>query len=392
MTSEGTGGDAAPPFSRDDHDHMGAALALAGRGLGRTWPNPTVGCVLVRDGVVVGRGWTQPGGRPHAETEALRRAGPAARGATAYVTLEPCSHHGKTPPCADALAAAGVSRVVAALEDPDPRVSGRGLARLRDSGVTVDLGLRADEAAEVNAGFLTRLHSGRPLVTVKAAATLDGRIATASGESRWITGPRARALGHRLRAEHDAIAVGIGTALADDPLLDCRLPGVEDRSPVRVVFDSQLRLPLGGRLVASARSVPLWVLCTLAADPTRRAALEGEGARVVPVAADRDGRVDLCAALTALGTEGLTRLLVEGGGQVMGALLGADAVDRLAWFAAPRVLGDDGRPAVAGFGVDRLADCPDFAPLERVALGPDTLVLARRVQRDARPGGDIQDL
>ncbi|MQX35049.1 bifunctional diaminohydroxyphosphoribosylaminopyrimidine deaminase/5-amino-6-(5-phosphoribosylamino)uracil reductase RibD [Roseospira navarrensis] len=371
---------------------MTAALALAGRGLGRVWPNPAVGCVLARDGRVVGRGWTRPGGRPHAETEALRRAGETARGATAYVTLEPCSHHGKTPPCADALIAAGVARVVAALRDPDPRVSGRGLARLADAGVTVETlppdHPAAQRAAEINAGFLLRVTQGRPLVTVKAAATLDGRIATASGESRWITGPAARARGHRLRAEHDAIAVGIGTVRADDPLLDCRLPGLEDRSPVRVVFDSRLALSPDSRLAGRTDRAPVWVLCTEPASADRRAALESRGVRVLPVTADGDGRVEIGAALAALGSAGITRLLVEGGGQLIGALLAARRVDRLAWFVAPKLLGEAARPVVAGFGVDRLADCANFAPLDRGAAGPDLLWTLRRVPD---PGADGPD-
>src|SRR5579862_7078692 len=213
---------------------MRGALSLARRGLGNTWPNPAVGCVLVREGRVVGRGWTQPGGRPHAETEALARAGRAARGATAYVTLEPCCHHGRTPPCADALIAAGLSRVVAAIEDPDPRVAGGGLARLRAAGLDVESGLCAAEAAEINAGFLSRLRLGRPLVTLKLATSLDGRIATASGESRWITGGPARERAHLLRATHDAILVGTDTVIADNPELTCRLPGLAGHSPVRV--------------------------------------------------------------------------------------------------------------------------------------------------------------
>ncbi|MBB4264831.1 bifunctional diaminohydroxyphosphoribosylaminopyrimidine deaminase/5-amino-6-(5-phosphoribosylamino)uracil reductase RibD [Roseospira visakhapatnamensis] len=367
---------------------MAAALALARRGLGRVWPNPAVGCVLVQADAegdeVVGRGWTQPGGRPHAEVEALVRAGERARGATAYVTLEPCSHHGQTPPCADALVTAGVARVVVALTDPDPRVAGRGLARLRAAGVRVDEGLRSEEARLVTAGFLSRVTAGRSLVTVKAATTLDGRIATAAGESRWITGPRARALGHRLRATHDAIAVGIGTALVDDPMLDCRLPGLEDRSPVRVVFDGALRLPIGSRLAASADRRPVWLLCRAADLETaegraRRDRLEGRGVRVLPVPADTAGRVDPRAALQALGDAGLTRLLVEGGGRLIGALLAADVVDHLAWMQAPRVLGDGARPGVAGFGVDRLADCANFAPLDWMPIGPDMVLWARRV-------------
>src|SRR5712691_3294525 len=261
---------------------MRAALALARRGLGTVWPNPAVGCVIARDGRVVGRGWTQPGGRPHAETEALRRAGEAARGATAYVTLEPCCHWGRTPPCADALIAAVLRRVVVALEDPDPRVAGGGLARLRAAGLAVETGLGAAEAAEINAGFLNRLRLGRPLVTLKLATSLDGRIATASGESRWITGAPARERAHLLRATHDAILVGTDTVLADDPQLTCRLPGLAEHSPVRVVIDRQLRVPLGAQVFAEARAVPTWVLTLPSADQARRKALSDAGVVVIP--------------------------------------------------------------------------------------------------------------
>ena len=246
---------------------MRAAFALARRGLGNVWPNPAVGCVLVSDGRVVGRGWTQPGGRPHAETEALRRAGALARGATAYVSLEPCSHWGRTSPCADALVAAGVRRVVAALEDPDPRVSGSGITRLREAGIAVETGLGAAEAAEINAGFLTLQRLGRPLVTLKLATSLDGKIATVTGESQWITGPPARAYAHKLRAEHDAIMVGTGTVLADNPQLTCRLPGLTVRSPVRVVLDRHLRITSTAHVIAEARQIPTLIVTLRSADP-----------------------------------------------------------------------------------------------------------------------------
>ncbi len=249
----------------NDLQHMNAALALARRGLGRTWPNPAVGCVIVKDGRVVGRGWTQPGGRPHAETEALDRAGTLADGATLYTSLEPCSHHGKTPPCADAVINAGIARVVMAIEDSDPRVKGTGLARLRAAGVTVDIGIGAAEATEINAGFLMRLATGRPLVTLKLATTLDGKIAMASGESRWITGEPARRRAHLLRASHDAVMIGIGTAIADDPELTCRLPGMADRHPVRIVVDPGLRLPLTARLVVDAAKIRTWIVRAAAA-------------------------------------------------------------------------------------------------------------------------------
>ena len=241
---------------------MGIALALARRGLGRVWPNPAVGCLLVREGRIIGRGWTGSGGRPHAETEALRRASASggAAGATAYVTLEPCGHTGKTPPCAKALVEAGIGRAVVAATDPDPRVNGRGIAMLEAAGIEVTLGVRAAEARALNAGFLSRVEQGRPLVTLKLATTLDGRIATHTGASRWISGPVARDWTHALRAMSDAIMIGSGTALADDPELTCRLPGMTDLSPVRVVVDRRLRLPLTSRLVRDAKRQPTWLI------------------------------------------------------------------------------------------------------------------------------------
>ena len=352
---------------------MALALALARRGLGAVWPNPAVGCVIIGEGRVVGRGWTQPGGRPHAETEALRRAGSAARGATAYVSLEPCCHWGQTPPCADALIDAGVRRVVVALEDPDPRVAGNGIARLLAAGLTVDAGLGAEEAAEINAGFLSRLAVGRPLVTLKLATSLDGRIATGSGESQWITGPPARERGHWLRAVHDAIMVGTGTVLADDPQLTCRLSGLGRRSPVRVVLDRHLRIPASAQVIAGARQTPTWVLTLPSADPVRRQALIHRGAIVIDVVAGSDGNIDLAEALAALGGHGITRLLVEGGAQLAAALLRGRLVDRLAWLHAPILIGGDGIPAIAALGVDRLADAPGFEPLSSEPAGDDML-------------------
>ncbi|WP_448189712.1 bifunctional diaminohydroxyphosphoribosylaminopyrimidine deaminase/5-amino-6-(5-phosphoribosylamino)uracil reductase RibD [Azospirillum sp. sgz301742] len=359
--------------SADDHHHMRAALALAARGLGSTAPNPSVGCVLVKDGVVVGRGWTQPGGRPHGETEALRRAGTAARGATAYVSLEPCNHHGKTPPCSEALIASGVARVVVACEDPDPRVAGNGVKRLREAGVRVDVGVCADEAWELNRGFFSRILHDRPLVTLKLATTLDGRIATHGGESKWITGPQARALGHGLRARHDAIMVGIRTAMADDPELTCRLPGLEARSPVRVVFDSRLRLPLTCKLVRTAKQVPTWIVTRDDCDGLRRQALIDCGVQLVPVACDGSGLPDPVRAMAELAKRGLTRVLVEGGATLAASLLRAGLVDRLEWFRAARVIGGDGVAAVAAFGVDALSQAADFGRV-RVRRAGDDLV------------------
>jgi diaminohydroxyphosphoribosylaminopyrimidine deaminase / 5-amino-6-(5-phosphoribosylamino)uracil reductase len=345
---------------------MAAALSLAARNLGQTWPNPAVGCVIVdQAGHVVGRGFTQRDGRPHAETEALKMAGARAKGATAYVTLEPCSHHGKTPPCAEALVAAGVKRCVAAIEDPDPRVSGRGLATLRDAGIAVETGVLADRARDLNAGFLTRVTKGRPLVALKLATSLDGRIATRAGESRWITGEEARAYGHRLRATHDAIAVGSGTVLADDPELTCRIPGLEHRSPVRLVFDRRGRIPVTAKVLTEVP--PTWII--------------GEQARAVKNAAqfiEIAQNTELANVLTKLSDAGLTRILVEGGATLATAFLMAGLVDRLYWFRAPMTIGGDGLPGIAPMGVDRLAQSVGLRCVGRRALGNDVLELYER--------------
>ena len=370
-------GAGSPADRRLELDAMRAALTLARRGLGTVWPNPAVGCVILNDGRVVGRGWTQPGGRPHGETEALRRAGEAARGAVAHVSLEPCCHWGQTPPCVDALIAAGVRRVVVALEDPDPRVAGQGLRRLRAAGLDVDVGLCAEEAAELNAGFLSRLRLGRPLVTFKLATSLDGRIAIASGESQWITGPPARERAHALRASHDAIMVGTGTVVADDPQLTCRLPGLGHRSPVRVVIDRHLRIPPAARIIADAHRVPTWVLTLRSSDPGRRAAFLANGVTLIDVNDDGEEQIDLAAALGALGERGITRLLVEGGARLAAAFFRARLVDRLVWVHAPLVIGGDGIPAIAGFDLAALADARAFERLSTETIGDDVLTTFR---------------
>jgi len=359
-----------------DRRHMTAALALAARGLGCAWPNPAVGCVIVRDGRIVGRGWTQKGGRPHAETEALRRAGDAARGATAYVSLEPCAHHGATPPCAAALIEAGIARCVAALRDPDPRVDGGGLAMLEAAGIAAECGVMEAEAAELNAGFALRVRAGRPLVAWKAATTLDGRIATHGGDSRWITGEAARRAGHMLRARYDAILIGAGTAVADDPELTCRIAGLEDRSPVRIVLDGRLRLPLTHRLVATARETPSWIV-TLPADErdqeARRDAYIEAGVEVIEVTMDADGNPDLAEALAELAARGLTRILVEGGGRIAAALARARLIDRVHWFRASSLIGGDGVPAIAAFGVDTVGEAVRLVRRDARVLGDDTM-------------------
>lgn len=363
---------------------MRAALTLARRGLGNVAPNPAVGCILVRPdlgGRVVGRGWTRSGGRPHAETEALGRAGDLARGATAYVTLEPCAHHGKTPPCADALVAAGIARAVVAVEDPDPRVAGKGTARLREAGIEVVAGVLEAEAAELNAGFFLKIQQGRPLFTLKMATSLDGRIATRSGDSKWITGGESRARAHLLRADHDAILVGIGTVLADDSLLTCRLPGLADRHPVRIVADSRLRLPLTSQLVRTAKDVPTWMLTLPGNSPARLDVYREAGVTVIEVGPDAAGRPDLLKAAQELAWRGLTRVLIEGGGHLAAGALRAGLVDRVAWFHAPFLIGGDGIPAVAAFGLDRLAEAPAFVRSGLQALGADLLTTATTIRR-----------
>ncbi|MGA1635443.1 MAG: bifunctional diaminohydroxyphosphoribosylaminopyrimidine deaminase/5-amino-6-(5-phosphoribosylamino)uracil reductase RibD [Gemmobacter sp.] len=359
-----------------DERFMRLALALGRRGLGRVWPNPAVGCVIVAGGGdpgrLLGRGTTAPGGRPHAETEALRMAGAAARGATAYVTLEPCAHHGRTPPCAEALIAAGVARVVTAIEDPDPRVSGRGHAMLRAAGIEVTTGVLAAEAAADQRGFLTRVRQGRPMLTLKLAATLDGRIATASGESRWITSEAARLRVQLMRAASDAILVGGGTARADDPALTVRLPGVAAR-PVRIVASRALDLPRGG-VLWRAQGAPLWLLHGASAPAEARAAWAGQGAELIEVA-EVAGGIDPGAMLAALGARGVGRVLCEGGGQLAAALLGAGLVDRLALFTAGAAIGADGRAAVGPMGLAHLAAAPRFGLVGHEVLGGDVLSL-----------------
>lgn len=361
-----------------DIDHMRSALALARRGLGSCWPNPSVGCVVARDARVVGRAVTASGGRPHAETQALAMAGDAARGATAYVTLEPCSHHGQTAPCADALVAAGIARVVIATLDPDPRVNGAGAARMKAAGLAVETGLLEGEAREIIAGFASKVTLGRPLVTLKLATTLDGRIATRTGESQWITAEPARKAAHALRGRHDAVLVGVGTVIADDPELSCRIDGFKNVPMVRVVADSHLRTPLMAKLVAGAAAMPTWLLTCNGADPSRRLAMEGAGVVLIDVGRSEMG-VDLVQALQALAKRGITRLLVEGGASLAAALLRADLVDRLVWFHAPGVIGGDGWPAAQAYGVEHLGDMKRFAHDGVRAIGADVMSEFRRV-------------
>ncbi len=350
------------------------AIDLAAQGLGATWPNPSVGCVLVKDGRIIARAVTGRSGRPHAETEALRLAGPAAVGCTAYVSLEPCAHVGRTPPCADALVQARVARVVVACADPDPRVSGRGIRRLRAAGIEVTEDVLRPAAERDHAGFFSRVRRGRPMVSLKLATSLDGRIATATGESQWITGPQARAYGHYLRATHDAIMVGSGTGLADDPALTCRLPGLAERSPVRVVLDARLRLRPDATLATTAWQVPTWLFTAPDHDRAKARVLIDQGVRIEQVPAAATGGVALVPVLARLAERGITRLLVEGGAVLAASLMREHLVDRLHLLRAPMLIGGDGVAGLAPFGVRRLEDARRWRVAVERALDGDRLV------------------
>jgi len=352
-----------------DERWMRLALSLGARGLGITWPNPAVGCVIVREGRVLGRGWTQAGGRPHAETMALAQAGAAASGATAYVTLEPCAHTGKTPPCANALIAAGVGRVVAALRDPDPRVAGKGFDMLRAAGIDLRVGVLENEARAVNIGFLTRITKNRPAITLKLANSLDAKIATHTGESQWITGPQARAYVHMLRATHDAVMVGSGTSIADDPNLNVRLKGLETRHPVRIIIDSNLATPVDSNLGRTAKDLPVW-LCHKAGAPTN--AWQETGARLIPCAAEAQ-HLSLEDALAKIAGLGITRIFCEGGGRLAASLIRLGFVDRLITLTAGLAIGADGIANLASLGVERLDQASRFKLVSNRRVGDDLM-------------------
>lgn len=356
---------------------MRAALALARRGLGECAPNPSVGCVIVAAGRVVGRGRTGIGGRPHAEVQALAMAGAAARGATAYVTLEPCCFTGKTEPCTQSLIGAGIARVVLGATDPHEKVNGAGVRLLRAAGVEVQENILAAECQALISGFAMVVAHKRPLLRLKIAATLDGRIATSTRESQWITGEPARRAAHAMRGRHDAVVVGVGTVLADDPELTCRIEGFRSAPLVRIVVDSHLRTPLMSRLVRGAAAHPLWLLHRNGADANRKQALAGAGVKLVELPAAAAG-IDLSAALQKLAGLGLTRILAEGGGTLAAGLLRAQLVDRLAWFHAPGILGADGWPAAQAFGITSLADMPRFIPVAQERYGNDMLTTYRK--------------
>jgi diaminohydroxyphosphoribosylaminopyrimidine deaminase/5-amino-6-(5-phosphoribosylamino)uracil reductase len=358
----------APPDPALDERFMQLALALGRRGLGHTWPNPAVGAVIVKNGVILGRGWTQAGGRPHAETEALKRAGRAARGATLYVTLEPCSHQGKTPPCADAIIRAGIARVVSALEDPNPEVAGKGHAKLRDSGIAVDTGLGGEAALRSHVGHIRRMRDGRPQVLLKLAISADGKAGLPGRKPVGITGEAARARVHQMRAEADAILVGIGTVLSDDPHLTCRLPGMLTLSPVRVVLDAKLRVPMASSVVATARETPTWVFAAPEASAMAEDILRAKGVEVVRVAG-QDGRLDPVEVVKALAARGITRLMIEGGPTVAAAFVRADLIDEAALFRSGQPLGADAIDALEGLPLDALK----LKSVASEAVGGDTL-------------------
>lgn len=354
-----------------DIRYMNLALSLGRRGLGTTWPNPAVGCVIVREGRIVGRGWTAPSGRPHAETQALAQAGDAARGADVYVTLEPCAHWGHTPPCAQALIDACVARVVVATGDSDERVAGRGFAMLQEAGIDVVTGVCEAQARADQMGFLSRIAQGRPMVTLKLANSFDGRIATATGESKWITQGPARRMVHAMRATHDAVMVGGGTARADDPSLTVRDMGVT-RQPARVVVSRRLDIPLNSKLAQTAATIPL-VLCHGADAPMSLVdAWQGMGAEML-LCRVQSGQLDMDDVMQQLGAHGLTRVFSEGGSAIAASLLQADLVDHLVGFSAGVVIGAEGLPGIGAMGVTRLAQAPRYDLVDTQAVGPDVM-------------------
>lgn len=361
-----------------DERFMRLALALGYRNLGRTWPNPSVGAVLVspKSGRIVATGATGEGGRPHAERIALAKAGEAARGATLYVSLEPCSHHGRTPPCAEAVVASGVARVVTALEDADARVAGRGHALIREAGIALATGVLRVEASRDHRGHLTRVRLGRPAVTVKLARTADGFAARLDGGRLMISGIGANSRTHMLRAHADAVMVGVATVLADDPRLDVRLPGMEGRSPLRIVLDTRLRTPPGSRLVASAAERPLWILCGPDAPAEAERRLAGAGAIVLRGATADDGRLHLAAALALLGARGLTRVLCEAGPSVADALARADLVDEAVLLTGAQPLAGPGLPALGSHMSGRIAGA--LLPVSDEVLGADRVQVFER--------------
>ena len=370
----------------NDATYMKLALSLAAKGAGRVSPNPMVGAVVVKDGRIIGRGFHRAYGLPHAEVEALRRAGAAAEGADLYVTLEPCNHQGKTPPCTQAVLDAGVRRVVIATRDPNPRVNGGGAEFLQAQGVQIEVGLLADEARRLNESWFKWVATGLPFVVAKAAASLDGKIATAGGESKWLTGEQSRSLGHQLRHQLDAILVGVGTVLADDPQLTVRLPQRKTKNgkrktengfkdPIRVVLDSRLRLPLSAKLLHLDSPAPTWIACTPAAPKEKIQEIRDLGAEVLMLPGEPSGLVALKPLLAELGNRRVQSLLVEGGAETLGTFFDQRLVDKFYFFYAPKILGGKTAPGMlAGAGVKHLGNALQARDLSIKKLGPDLLV------------------
>jgi diaminohydroxyphosphoribosylaminopyrimidine deaminase/5-amino-6-(5-phosphoribosylamino)uracil reductase len=359
----------------DDARFMALAFTLGRRGLGNTWPNPAVGAVIVKDNVIVGRGWTQPGGRPHAEVEALRQAKKNAQGATLYTTLEPCSHQGKSPPCADAIIKAGITRVVSALEDPNPEVAGQGHERMRAKGIAVEVGLCADEARRAHAGHIMRVANKRPHVLLKLAISADGKAGLAGRKPAAITGDAAWTRVFQMRAASDAILVGIGTILSDNPQLTCRLPGMAERSPVRVILDASLKLPLSTSVVATVRDTPTWVFTSSKTSAIAEEILQQKGCKVFRVG-DVQGRLNLDEVLKVLAEQGITRLMVEGGPQVAGSIAAAQLVDELALLRGEKTIGETGIEPLEDMPIDGLTG--QLHSRGREKLGPDMLEMFER--------------
>ena len=358
---------------------MRVALAAARRAEGRTAPNPPVGCaILSSSGQLIATGSTARGGRPHAETEALARAGAAAKGGTAYVTLEPCAHAGQTGPCAMALVEAGIARVVIALRDPDERVNGRGIEMLAEHGISIQIGVEAETARQVMGGFLARVTAGRPLVTVKMASSLDGRIALSDGAKRWITGPSMRRYVHLQRSRSDGLLSAIGTVLADDPEFTCRVPGMTADSPTRFILDATLRTPVTARLFEAAPEVGVTVFCREDCDPQKAVALRNAGAEVQSVGIDGTGRLALREVMKAIAETGCGSLMVEGGGKLAASLLQEGLVDRILWTQSQHLIGGDGIPAIGDLGATSLTDEPPFVVIDEGCLGRDRFILLER--------------
>lgn len=361
-----------------DAEWMEIALRLADRNTGNVCPNPSVGCLIVKDDRIVGRGWTQEGGRPHAEVMALEQAGEKSIGASVYTTLEPCSHFGKTPPCSDALISARIKRLVAAMKDPDPRVDGMGFVKLRDAGIEVVEGVLGREAEALNRGFIKRIKEKLPFITLKMAMSIDSRIATKTYDSQWITGEEARHSSHFFRSKHDAILTGVGTVLADNPLLNTRISGLEHRSPIRIILDTKLRTPIDAQIVSTATKHRTIIFTTVAAEETKKKQLESFGVQVVTINGDESGRVSLIEALRSIADRGVNSILVECGGTLCTEFIKSNLIDEFLVYRAPIILGGDGIAAVEGFGVSDLSAAPNFKQSGITQLGADTLESYKR--------------